>query len=294
MKARKVLGLAGIVVLVICVTLLTNAYVAKPESSAVAVKEAAFDRVMRTGILRCGYYVFPPMVVRDPNTNSFSGLSIDMLNAIGEKTGLKIEWTEEISFGTWPAALEAGRFDAVCDPLWPDMALGRQAIFTRPFFYGGLSPVVSATDTRFDGDYTKLNDPSVTIVAIDGNIQLFLAKEVFPKAHLLVVPANTDAATLAMNVIDHKADAVIWDRNAVLNFNAANASKLKMLDPGHPIKVEPFALPVDRKEFGLREFLDNAIADQLATGTIDRLLTKWETEPGMFLRTAEPYRTEPQ
>ena len=31
-------------------------------------KESAYDRVLRTGVLKCGYSVWPPYYTQDPNT----------------------------------------------------------------------------------------------------------------------------------------------------------------------------------------------------------------------------------
>ena len=294
MKARQVITLIGIVMLAAVVSALTAGMMTRgrPAGFSPALREAAINRVLRTGTLRCGYYVFPPVTVRDPNTNQLSGLSVDMMNAIAAKTGLKIEWTEEVGFGIWVPALEAGRFDAVCTPMWPDMALGRQALFTRAFFYSGIGPLVRADDSRFDADRAKMNDPSVTFAAIEGDLEQFLAAQDFPKAHLLVEPANSDNATVMLDVASRKADVVLLDANALLDYNKTNPVKLRMLDPEHPLKAQAFAMAVNHGEFGLREFLDNAVSDMLLTGSIDQLLAKWQPAPGLYLRVSDPYEPE--
>ena len=292
MRRPKVIGVTAILFLACIASLMTNLALRPLPITPMAPPESALDRVLRTGTLRCGYYVFPPVTLRDANTNQLSGLSVDMMDIIAKKTGLKIEWTEEVGFGNWVPALEAGRFDAVCTPMWPDMALGRQAIFTRPFFYSGISPLVRADDKRFDGDLTKLNDPSVTFAAIKGDLQQFLAAQDFPKAHLLVEPASSDNATVTIDVATGKADVVLLDANALLDYNKTNPVKLKLLDPGHPLKAQAFALAFDRHEFALREFLDNAVSDMLLTGSIDQLLAKWQPAPGVYLRVADPYQPE--
>jgi ABC-type amino acid transport substrate-binding protein len=62
------------------------------------------------------------------------------------------------------------------------------------------------------------------------------------------------------------------------------------LETAEPIKAQPFAIPVHRDDVALRDFMDNAILDLQVSGTIDRLLAKWEPEPNVFLRAAKPYR----
>lgn len=36
-------------------------------------KESAYDRVMRTGTIRCGYFIWPPGFSIDPNVGKRSG-----------------------------------------------------------------------------------------------------------------------------------------------------------------------------------------------------------------------------
>lgn len=255
--------------------------------------ENAFDRVMRTGTLRCGYYVFPPVVMRDPNTGEMSGLTIDMMKAFSEKTGIKVEWTEESTFGNWIPALQANRYDVMCAPMFPDMALGREAIFTTPFMYAGIYPLVRENDTRFDGPdaMDKLNSPNTTFLVQDGNSILFLTKEAFPKAKYLTVAAQVDGPSAIQNITTGKADAILLDRNGQLEYSK-HGTKLKLIELSKPLKAQAFSLPLARKETELRAFMDNALLDMLTSGTIDRLLAKWESQPGLFLRVAEPYRQD--
>ncbi len=263
----------------------------KPGGQGEVHKESAYERVMRTGVIRCGYYSFSPVVMRDPNTNEMSGLSIDMMNVIAAKTGLKVEWTEESTFGNWITALQANRYDVMCAPMWSDMALGREAIYTRPLYYAAIAPLVRADDTRFDGPegWKKLNSPDATLVVQDGNMIGFLTKEVFPNAKLLTMPALMDGPMIVQNVVTGKADAILLDVNAVIEYNKRNEVKLKMLPVERPLKAQPFVIPLQHEETELREFMDNAVQDLLVSGTMDRLLDKWEAQKGVFLRVAQPF-----
>ncbi|HAX91514.1 MAG TPA: hypothetical protein DCY07_04810 [Rhodospirillaceae bacterium] len=291
----KLSHLALVVVLSAATAFGVTKYAAPTTTTATEspAKETAFERVMKTNTLRCGYYVFPPVVMRDPNTGKMSGFTVDMMEAIAAKTGLKIEWTEESTFGNWIPALQSNRYDAMCAPMWSDMALGRETIYTRPLFYAGMYPLVRADDTRFDGPEAldKMNSPDVTILGQDGNSILFLAKEAFPKAKFFTVAAQVDGPSVIQNIMTGKADVVLLDRNGLAEYNK-HGLNLKLIELPRPIKAQPFVLPVNRKETELREFLDNAVHDLLVSGTMDRLLTKWESEPGKtFLRVAPPFES---
>jgi ABC-type amino acid transport substrate-binding protein len=256
-------------------------------------KESAFDRVMRTGVLRCGYYVFPPVTYRDPKTDALSGFSVDMMNRIGERAGLKIEWTEEVTFGNWVPALQSRRFDAVCTPMWPEIPMGRAVAFSIPMFYSGLYPMVKVDDLRFakvTADFSRLNQPDVTFVAQEGNVLDTITREAFPNAKVVSVSASVDGPTMMQEIATGKADVVLMDHNGLIEYNRNNPVKMKLLDAGDPVKVQSFTLVVGREEMVLKDFLDNAILELQYSGVIDRLLTKWESQPGLFLRPSSPFR----
>lgn len=254
-------------------------------------QETVLERVLRTNTLRCGYYVFPPFTKRDPKTGALSGISPDMMDYIAKKTGLKIEWAEEVTFGNWVPALQTRRFDAVCTPMWPDMPLGREALFIRPMIYSTIIPVVRNDDNRFTSrSLDQFNNPDITLSVQEGNATYFLAQEIFPKAKLLIVPPNADGNDSAQNVMTKKADALLWDSNGFVNFNKTNPGSLKPVETEIPVKIMPFSLVVHRGEADLKAFLDNAVDDMLMTGFVDRLLDKWEGEKGTFQRLTLPYR----
>lgn len=256
-------------------------------------KETAFDRILRTGVIRCGYYVFPPVTYRDPKTNELSGFSVDMMNGIAKRAALKIEWTEEVTFGNWAPALQSGRFDVVCTPMWPDIPMARAVAFTDALFYGGLSPLVRADDPRFkDDDLSRLDKPDVTFVVQDGNAIDALTREAFPHARIKAISASTDGPTILQEIVTKKADAILLDRNGEVEYNKNNPVKLKLIDKKNPVKAQAFALVVGRDEAKLQDFLNNAIRSLNAEGNIDRSLKKWESEPDLFLRAAKPYEAQ--
>jgi ABC-type amino acid transport substrate-binding protein len=267
-------------------------YAAAPTGSATeAKKETAFERVLRTGTLRCGYYVFPPVVMRDPNTGKMSGFSVDMMEKVAERSGLKVEWAEEVTFGNWVPALQTKRFDAVCTPMWPEITLAKAVAFTEPMFYAGLSPVVRTNDDRFKGnDLERINQPDVTFLTQDGNATDTLAREAFPKAKFYTLAAGVDGSQYYQSILAKKADTALTDRNAVSQYKKTNGDVLRLVAPDKPVKVQSFSLVVEREEMLLKDFLDLSIRELNNTGSIDRMLKKWEDEPGKtYLRVAPPY-----
>ena len=81
-------------------------------------KETAYERVLRTGTIRCGYGVGAPYVEMDPNTKKMKGFAVDVATAIAKRLNLNIEWTEEAGWGGIVPALNDGRVDLGCSSLW--------------------------------------------------------------------------------------------------------------------------------------------------------------------------------
>lgn len=260
-----------------------------------AEKESAFDRIMRTGTIRCGYYVFPPVMNRDPATGELSGFSVDMMNRIAQRGGLKIEWTEEVTFGNWPAALQANRFDVACTPMWPDIPLARGVAFTDPMFFAGLYPMVRADDTRFaNAGVTDFNKPDIIFLTQDGDVASMLVTDAFPLAKNKSVTAATDGPTMMQDLVTKKADVMLTDRNMEIAHNKNNPIKMRLITKDGPVKLQAFTLAAGRQEIILQDWLNTAIRDLLNDGTMDRLLAKWEPEPHTFLRARSAAEVKPQ
>src|SRR5258708_4981452 len=75
----------------------TVALTAKQSSNA-SSHETAYDRVVRTNTLRCGYQYWAGAVEKDDKTCKIFGPWVDMMDAIGTATNLKIEWAEQVGW----------------------------------------------------------------------------------------------------------------------------------------------------------------------------------------------------
>ncbi len=265
--------------------------VAAPAFAQDAAKETAFDRITRTGVIRCGYYVFPPMTYRDPNTGKLTGLSIDMMEEIARRASLKIEWTAEVTWANWIPELQADRFDVACTPMWPVLPMAKAVTFSKAFMYAGLSPVVRQDDARFSDQTTldRLNQPDVTVLVQEGNATDVFVRKAFPQAQFYTLPASADGSEYYQSLVAKKVDVVVTDLNGLALYEKTNGAHFRMLDTTHPVKLQSFTLASKRGEADLTSFLNLAIDDLYADGEMDRLLRKWEAEPGKtFLRLAPP------
>jgi ABC-type amino acid transport substrate-binding protein len=256
---------------------------------ATPAKESAYDRVMRTGTIRCGYYMFAPVSMRDQGVGKLYGIGVEAMEKMASNIGIKVEWAEEVNFGTMFQGLDSGRYDAICTPAWPDSVRAKAALFGQPMFYAAVTAYVRNDDHRFDHDLKKLNDPSVTLAVIDGNTSAIIAQESFPQAKTVSLPQNSPDADLLINVVTKKADATFWDMNAANQYLEANPGSIRAVS-SQPLRVFPFVLAFRKGEHDLNALFATALQDVMNSGYINNLIDRYEKYPGSFYRVAKPYQ----
>lgn len=273
-----------------CISALAAALVAvgviylKPQSSTQKPVESAYERVMQTRTIRCGYLEFEPNFVKDPATGKITGIFADLMDEIGRLQNLKVEWAEQGGVTSLLESLHLGRIDAVCSGLWPNALRAQHAEFSQPVFYNVLGVFARKGDARFDRDIKSLNDPSMRIAVIDGEMADQISSVDFPRAKKVSLPALSDFSQLLLTVQTGKADVTIAATHEAMAFEAHNPGTLHQVDAGHPIRIFPNVLFFRKGEFALASMLDNAIDEIYYSGHLDQIIAKYEKYPNSFLR----------
>ena len=251
-------------------------------------EEDAYQRVMNTKTLRCGYFAWPPWVQKDPNTNKISGLNYDVVEAIGKNLGIKIEWAAEIGLGEVVQSLNSGKSDMICSSLWPDPARAFHLTLTLPIAFSAATAYARADDHRFDGDLSKANSKDIKVSVIDGDLTQHLAEEKFPEAQRIALPQTASGSEMIMQVTTKKADIATIENSIVNDFAKTNPGKIRKVSNVAPIRIygEHFALK--QGEYQLRDMINVAIEQLTNDGVIDELnkkyAKKYDTSIGSPLR----------
>lgn len=253
-------------------------------------RDSAYDRVMRSGTLRCAYFVVPPEFIKDPNTGKLSGIGYEVTEAVGRLLGLKIEWTEEVGFGEMAAGFGTGRYDAVCSSVFNRAPLARQADFSEPFMYTPVGIFVRAGDTRFDNNASAIDDPSVKIATIDGDTAFEIANQNFPKAEKSFLPQNTDISMQLESVATGKADVAMTYMANFFQYNQKNPGKLKTVLSEKPIRAFGNTIMLPKGEFELKSMINAALSELMNSGTIDKIIDKYQPYPNAYYKVGVPFK----
>jgi ABC-type amino acid transport substrate-binding protein len=293
MKTYQTIALTIIVALITCFITIKwiVPYNVSDKESFSEAKETVFERVMRTRTLRCAYTPYPPLTIKDPNTAELSGFVYDILEEMGKRLSLKIEWVAEVSPAGMFEGFLANQYDAICVGYVRNPARSTRADFTDPLFFMSNSIYVRQDDNRFDKDYSILNNSNYSFTSIDGEISSFTILNDFPKAKVLSLPETvlSDTSIRLLNVSTRKSDATIIEDSAAVDALKANPNQLKALYP--PIRIYPSTIIIPQDSYALKAMLDAAIANLLETGYIKSRILAYTDGYGYYL-PSNPYALE--
>ena len=244
-------------------------------TSAKSEAQPAYDRVIKSGTLRCGYGYWPTYLDKDPNTGEMSGIFYDYMMELGKLTGVKIEWVEEVGIGQFIESLHAGKIDAYCGGAWTSPIRAKVATFITPLFYQPLLAYVREGDARFDNDTSKLNDENVKIAVIDGEGGEMAARQYFAKAKFLQLPQLTDASQLLMNVASSKADVTLTDSVTAYQYMQSNPGKIRVVPSEFPVTLYGASIWINQNEPQLKHWIETATKQLLNGGVIEQSLKKF-------------------
>lgn len=256
-----------------------------------AEKESAYDRVMRTGTIRCGYFNAMPYFMIDPVSGKKSGIAYEYMERLGKELDLKIDWAAEVGYGDLIAALHSGKIDAFCSMLWNNPSRAKQIDFVMPLNFNVVRAYVRKGDTaRFKGGLAAVNNEKIRISCVDGEMTALIANADFPEAQKICLPQLSPMADMFMNVVTDKADIIFTAPDVVADFEKTNGDKLDELKLPTPVRIFPAAVAINRGEFEFLRMLDHTTAFLHSMGYIDQVLDKYETTPPNFMRMAKPYK----
>ena len=240
-----------------------------------AYAESVYDRVIKTQELRCGYGIFPPMVLKDPNTGEISGIFVDLMKEIGYTSGLKVEFTEEIDWGQIAEALKSQRIDAFCSGMWGTAKRGKDIAFSSPLFYSVTKAYGRINDTRFDHNPAAMNDPAVRLSVNEGDVSEDIARRFFPNAEKVYKTPMTGEEFTFMNVTSHKADIAFTAPSTAKSFIRNNPGSLREIPLKKPLSVNQNVIGVDIHERELQNLLNAAVTDIKNNGVIKEVFERY-------------------
>lgn len=266
----------------------TATWVSRNASTVNGTHESTYDRVMRTGTLRCGYLQYPLFVERDLNTGNLSGIYVDIIEELGNRLNLKIDWAQEVGFGDAFDGLKTDRYDAMCFPFNQTPGRARVTEFSMPILFSPSFIYARADDVRFDDNYAKINSPDVKMAFIEGELTQTIRNEDFSKTQPVSLTGLADVAEVFMQIATGKADVAITEPSTADKFMKNNPGKIKRV-LGPPIRMQQVGVDVGVGEDSLLRLINTTFQSMLASGFIQRTVNKYIPAPDQLYFPAQPW-----
>lgn len=239
-------------------------------------KENTYDRVMRTGTIRCGYSTWPPILVKDSNTGDLSGYAREIMEEIGKRLSLKVLWAEDAGWGGVVQGLDSGRYDMICSAMYINAARARVIDFTEPLVLSPFYLISRADDKRFDKDFSKLNNKAYKIAILEGEQTSITQRQLFPDAKADLLAPSSDGSLLLKEVETKKADVTMTEMANFVDYNISNPGKVKIVDRKKPLNVIPAGFGLPRNDLAFKRMIDLTLNEMRFDGTLDRIINKYQ------------------
>ncbi|RPI34585.1 MAG: basic amino acid ABC transporter substrate-binding protein [Chloroflexota bacterium] len=206
-----------------------------------------------------------PFEVFNESTQQFEGFDIDLMNAIAEKTTLKIEYVN-VPFDALLAGMAQCQYDAAISSMTITQERAQDMLFTDPYFSAGQLIIIRNDNTDITGKDTLVGKNVGVQINTTGASEAAAIAGVNVKIY--------DAIDLAFaDLVNQQLDAVIVDDALAQGYISSNSGKIKAA--GEPITNEEYGIAVCKNNPDLLEKL-NAGLDQLDNdGFLDQLVEKW-------------------
>lgn len=253
-------------------------------------EQSVYDRVMKQGKIRCGYVLYTPGCIKDPNTGKLSGIGIDTIELVAKNLGLEVEWSEEVGWGSMIEGLLTNRYDMIATPVWTNANRARQVDFSKSLFYSPIFAYTKKGDKRFSGvSLEKLNSPNFLVATVDGETAEIIAREDFSQAKKVSLPQLSDLSQLLLTVSSGKADFTFMEPASAAGFIAHNANSVEILKTARPVRIFPNCWMFKRGQMEFKSMIDTALDQLINSGAEEKIIHKYEPVPNSLYLDALPY-----
>jgi polar amino acid transport system substrate-binding protein len=242
---------------------------------------------LQDGVLNIGSDIaYAPIEFLDEDTNEPVGLDIDLANVIAELLGVRAEFTNAAFDGLLPA-LDAERYDVITSAMTASEERKQQVDFVE-YFNAGSGIIVPAGNPM--GIESADDLCGLRVAVQEGTVQVDLLEGTADDPGglnqqciddgndgITVLKFGTDPeAVLALR--SGQADAEMADFPVAAYSAQQSEGDLEIIP--NQIDPAPYGIAVRKTSTALRDALQAALDELIASGDYDAVLAKWNLEDG--------------
>ena len=209
---------------------------------------------------------FPPFEMQAEDGQGFTGFDIDLLKAIGEESGLEIQF-QGMPFDGLIPALQSQNIDAAVSGMTITPERAQTIDFSRPYFQSGLAIAVRKDSEAGIKNFDDLENKKIAVaIGTTGARQA----QTIPGAEVFTF---NDSALALKELSNGNVDAVVNDAPVTLYaIKVGNLSNLEVV--GELLTEEYYGIALPKNSPNL-EKINDALDSLLQSGEYRQLYQKW-------------------
>ncbi|TSD55819.1 ABC transporter permease subunit [Aeromicrobium piscarium] len=225
---------------------------------ATAMPAEQDDPVLRVGTEG----TYPPFTYRDPDTDELTGYDIEVIEAVAERAGWRLEFVETQFDAIFPA-LDAGRVDIIANQVSINPEREARYALSEPYTYS-RGVIVTRSD---DDSIQSLADLKGKTTAQSSTTNwAAIARDA--GANVEAVEGFAQAAEL---LVQGRVDAIVNDNIAVLDYLATTGSDAVKIAADADQETSEQALVFRQDDAALRDEADRALNSLREDGTLSEI-----------------------
>lgn len=208
---------------------------------------------------------WPPFESVNESTKDIEGFDIDLMNAIAEKGGFKVEYIN-VAFDPLLAGMATCQYDAAISAMTITEDRKKEFLFSEPYFAAGQVVTVRTDEATITGKDMLTGKTIGAQLGTTGEIQ---ANNIAGAT----IKSYDDIGLAFQDLMNGQVDAVIADNPLALGYIGQNPDRLMTV--GDVFTDEDYGIAVCNTKPDVLEKINTGLAAVKADGTIDRLTDKW-------------------
>ncbi|WP_028987821.1 basic amino acid ABC transporter substrate-binding protein [Thermicanus aegyptius] len=208
---------------------------------------------------------FPPFEYVDPDTNQYTGFDIELIYAIADATGLKVD-LKPMEFKAIVPGLQTGTLDVGIAGMTITEERKKAVLFSEPYFQAGLVIAVRPQENKI---HNKDDLKGKTIAVKLGTTSEKMAREI----EGATVKTFDNGNDVYLEVIHGGADALIEDLPVIKHYIVKNPDKLVVVS--EPMTGDNYGIAVTKSKTQLLEKINEGLKKVKESGKYDELYKKY-------------------
>lgn len=232
-------------------------------------EKSTLNQILKRGELRVGMEAgYMPFELKNKK-GEIVGFDVDMAKELAKEMGVKLTLVNTAWDGIISGLL-TDKYDIIMSGMTVTPQRNLQINFADPYIVVGQTILIKKELAGKIKSYKDLNDPKYTVATKLGVTGDYATKKFIGKSKINLFETEQEGA---MEVVNGKADAFVYDLPYNSLYFAQNAKKLAFLDV--PFTYEPLAWAIRKGDPDFMNFLNNMMKQMRGDGRYQAIYDKW-------------------